>query len=305
MKPSVSLWPAWRQPAVNALRAMLGEIEGLPITGGESSVRVSPAGVETGRWVVGFSRVGVSVERLRGLPERLEMPVEGAERFRAELPRARQIYLAIEQTHTQVIAKVYLEHALSAPDLQNRAPENRHVSLAISSCKWLVDAADISSRQTEYWRMSGLDGQAMVALLREAQGLIPVGQHLYAGVAQVLAHALQVAPGWHGHRLLVVREPGTSRHGVGVRFYGSELRVNAAIELFVNHFHAWGLTPEILSDLQPVWAAQELGWLHAGLDEQAQPYLNIYGALNRADTRAVLSQFGAARLEPRATLQES
>ena len=305
VKPSDSRWPVWRSSTVKALRAMLGEIEGLPIMGGESSARVSPAGVETGRWVAGFSRVGVSVERLRELPDRLGMPAEGAERFRAELPRARQIYLAIEQTSTQVVAKVYLEHALSAPDLQNRAPKHRQVSLSISSCKWRVDVPYRDSRETEYWRMSGLDGAATVALLNESQGLIPAAKNLYAGVAQVLAQALATAPDWHGHRLLVVREPGTTRHGVGVRFYGSELRVGSVVEPLSHLLTAWGLAPDCLSDLRSLWTTQELGWLHAGLDAQAQPYLNIYGALNRADTRAVLSQLDAARFEPRATMQES
>jgi hypothetical protein len=301
----VALWPVWRQPAEQALRAMLSELEGLAITGGESSVRMSPKGVVGGRWLAGFSPVGVSVTRLMGLPERLGMPGEDAVQFRTHLPRARQIYLAVEQSDVQVVAKVYLEYALPAPDLSHRAPEHRQVALSIEACKWRVDAPVDSVRRTEYWRMSGLDGGATVALLNEAQGLSPVAQPLYAAVGQVLDKALHAAPDWRGYRLLVLREPGLASQGVCVRFYGSDLRALDAMQPLATFFDAWGIAPERQSDLKSVWANQELGWLHAGLDAQTQPYLTIYGALNSAETRAVLMQRGAARLEPRATLQES
>lgn len=300
-----ALWPVWRQPAEQTLRAMLGELEGLGITGGESSVRVSPKGAVGGRWLAGFSPAGVSAKRLMGLPDRLAMPGEDAVQFRTNLPRARQIYLAVEQSDTQVVVKVYLEYALPAPDLSRRAPEHRQVALSIESCKWRVDAPVGRARHTEYWRMSGLDGGATVALLNEAQGLSPVAQPLYDAVGQVLDKALHAATDWRGYRLLVVREPGLPSQGVCVRFYGSDLRALDAMQPLATMFDAWGIAPERQSDLMSVWANQELGWLHAGLDAQSQPYLTIYGALNSADTRAVLMRPSAARPEPRATMQES
>lgn len=298
-------WPVWREPAQRALRAMLGEIEGLAITGGESSVRLSPSGIERGRWLAGFSRVGVSSQRLMDLPDRLGMPAQGAAQFRSHWPSARHIYLSVEQTPTQVVAKVYLEHALPSVDQHQRAPEHRQLALHIESCKWRFDAPEPESRYTDYWRMSGIDGAGTVALLREGQGADQALRAVYGGMADVLEHTLRTVPDWNGHRLLLVREPGTSRQGLGVRFYGSELRASTAMTSLSNLCIGWGLSPERLSEHMPLWRTQELGWLHAGLDAQGQPYLTIYGALNRADTRAVLRQAGAAPHSQQASLQEN
>lgn len=302
---SAIYWPSWRSPAVLAIRAMLAELEGLPITGGESSVRVSPQGVAGGRWLAGFAPAGVSSERLMKLPERLGMPAAGAAQFHAGWRSARQIYLAVEQTDWRVMAKVYLEHALPAPDTRTRAPAQRQVALSIESCKWCVDGPPVAPRHTEYWRLSGLDGAAMVALLNEGEDLQSNARPLYAGVAQVLAKALREAPDWYGYRLLLVREPRTTSHGIGVRFYGSALRANEVLEPLATVFQAWKLSLSQLATPMSVWASQELGWLHAGLDADGQPYLNVYGALHSADTLSVLNRNGATLKEPRFTLPVS
>ena len=284
----LKLWPVWSETAQRLLRAMLGEIEGLAITGGESSVRLSPSGIERGRWLAGFSPLGVSSKRLIGLPYRLGMPEHGAVQFRKHWSRACTIFLGVEQTPTHVVAKVYLEYALPFVDSHNCAPERRQVALHIESCKWRFDAPNLEGRYTEYWRMSGLDGPATVALLHQAQDLDPALLAVYAGVGNVLEKTLHAVPDWHGHRLLLVRESGTSRQGLAVRFYGSELRAGVAMEYLSNLLIGWGLAPQRLSELMPLWGKQELGWLQAGLDAQGQPNLIVYGALNRADTRAVL-----------------
>ena len=298
-------WPAWRSPAVKALRAMLGEIEGLAITGGESSVKFSLGAMSSGRWLAGFSPAGVSTQRLMGLPERLGMPQAWAQRFRSQFQGARHIYLAVEQSQTQVVAKVYLEYALPFVDSHNCAPERRQVALHIESCKWRFDAPNLEGRYTEYWRMSGLDGPATVALLHQGQDLDPALLALYAAVGNVLEKTLHAVPDWHGHRLLLVREPGTSRQGLAVRFYGSELRAGVAMEYLSNLLIGWGLAPQRLSELMPLWGKQELGWLQAGLDAQGQPNLIIYGALNRADTRAVLWQSEPSGVKEISALQSS
>jgi hypothetical protein len=306
-----SRWPEWREPSQHLLRAMLNELDGLSITGGESSVRFSPSGVEHGRWLAGFTPEGVARERLMGLPARLGMPAQSTERFQTEWPRARQIGLAVEQTAQRVVAKVYLEYALPAPDVRALQGQQRQVTLQIESFKWRVDepvdprASMGNTESTEYWRLSGLDGLATVQILRDTEAVAPMVQAVYAGVAQVLQNALRAAPGWQGHRLLLVRDPHGGRSGVGVRFYGSEFRVGAVAEPFSKLFDAWGLHAMHLFEPTSFWAEQELGWLHAGLDAQSQPYLIVYGALNSADTRAVLSQAGSARREPRALLQEN
>jgi len=211
----------------------------------------------------------------------------------------------VEQATTQVVAKVYWEHALPSADVQQRSPEHRQVALHIASCKWRVDAPNPVGRPTEYWRMSGLSGAGMVALLRQGQDLAPALRPLYAAAADVMDHALHAAPLWRGHRLLLVREPGSTRHGMGLRFYGSALRASAVVPALSPVFHAWGLGPELFSDVASVWTDQELGWLHAGLDANAQPYVTVYGALNSADTRAVLMHAGQAHALSRALLQES
>ena len=55
---SMPPWPIWSAQSVRTLRAMLGELEGLPITGGESSVRLSPAGLDCGRCLAALLQVG-------------------------------------------------------------------------------------------------------------------------------------------------------------------------------------------------------------------------------------------------------
>ena len=299
------LWPVWQGAAHQALRAMLGELEGLAITGGESSVRLSPGLIETGRWVAGFSPANVATDRMMGLPGRLGMPADGAAQFLAQWRSARQIYLSVEQSAEQVWAKVYWEYPLPAPDLVQRNPEQRQVDLQIDSCKWDVGATLPRARQTQYWRMGGLDGPGTVALLRQTQAMDPALQSLYNAVADALHLALQAEPLWRGYRLLLVRETDHARHGVGLRFYGSDMCVIAAMKLLANLFKDWGIDPSQHPDLQSVWADQELGWLHAGLDNQSRPYLNVYGALSSADTRAVLMPVGQARDMSRAVMQES
>jgi len=303
--PLHSLWPDWQQPAQEMLRVMLGELQGLAITGGEASVRLSPEGVDNGRWLAGFSPVGVAASRLMALPQSFGMPEEWAEHFRENCQRVRQIYLALSQTKDQVQAKVYLEHPLSAPDLRTTAPEKRQVALQIESCKWDLSQAETKNFQcTEYWRVSGLDGRAMVELLRQAQDLAPVAQSVYAGVSKILETALHAKPDWQGYRLLSVREPVNGRLGVCVRFYGSEMPVSAVAPAFLPIFAEWGVSPQRLSELMTVWRRQELGWLHAGLDAAGQAYLNVYGALNRAETRAVLSQAGAGTMAQKNNLPD-
>lgn len=305
---SLPPWPAWTAPAERTLRAMLGELEGLPITGGEASVRLSPAGMACGRWLAGFSPAGVSAHRLQGLPERLGMASADAQWFRSLWPQARQIGLALEQAPGQVVAKVYLEFALPAPDLRARPAHQRQVALQIQSCKWRADLPAperTPSGQTEYWRISGLDGPAMVALLREDEGLSNDLRAVYAGVADCLALAMRAAPYWRDPRLLTVREPGSARRGVGLRLYGSELKVSAALAPLQPLCERWGLDlsqhPAVLS----AWAQQEWGWIHAGQDRQGQGFVIVYGALSRAQTRAVLAAAGSAALRQQASVQES
>ena len=300
------LWPDWCAAAQQMLGAMLGELQGLVITGGEASVRLSPNGIGRGRWVAGFSPVGVSADRLLGLPHRLGMPAACAQHFREHHQRARQIYLALAQTDQKVVAKVYLEYPLPAVDLRAHPPDKRSVALQIESCKWYVDNTSPfdSIERTEYWRVSGLDGRAMVDLLRQTSDCPPAVRAVYAGVAKVLEQALRGQPDWQGFRLLSVREPSQGRQGVGVRFYGSDQCVSAVWPALAPVFIHWGLPQQVLSGLQELWNHQELGWLHAGLDAHGQPYLNVYGAINRAQTRAVLMPAGAALREQVTQLQE-
>lgn len=305
---SMPPWPIWSAQSVRTLRAMLGELEGLPITGGESSVRLSPAGLDCGRWLAGFSPVGVSAERLQGLPERLAMPAADAQWFRSLWPSARQIGLGLEQASSQVVAKVYLEFALPAPDMLTRPPEQRQVALQIQSCKWRADLPASErrpSRQTEYWRISGLDGAAMARLLREDENLSAAVRPVYSAMAYALQAAMRAAPNWQDQRLLMVREQGSARQGVGLRLYGSGLQVNAVLASLKPLCDQWGLDLAQHPDVLAAWAQQELGWIHAGQDPQGQGFVIVYGALSRAQTRAVLAAAGPAATGQQASVQES
>lgn len=301
-------WPLWSAASERTLRAMLGELEGLPITGGEASVRLSPAGIDCGRWLVGFSPAGVSAQRLQGLPERLGMGLADAQQFRSLWPRARQIGLALEQSPGQVMAKVYLEFALPAPDMRPRPAEQRQVALQIQSFKWRADLPEHerpSTGQTEYWRISGLDGPAMAGLLREAEGLSSAARAAYEGVAACLDLAMRAAPYWRDPRLLITREQGSTRQGVGLRLYGSDLKVSAALSPIRPLCDQWNLDLAQHPDVLSAWAQQDLGWIHAGQDRQGQGFVILYGALSRAQTRAVLAAAGPAALRQQVSVQES
>jgi hypothetical protein len=291
-------WPIWRESAHRMLGAMLGELEGLSMTGAEFSVRLSPAGIECGRWLAGYSPVGVASARLQGLPARLGMDPVSAQWYASQVAHARQIGLALEQTSAHAVAKLYLEWPLPAPDLRPRPPELRQVALQISSCKWSIEAkqsAQDALRQTDYWRLSGVDGPAMVELLREPQEALeePLRQ-AYAALAHCLLAALRATPDWRDPRLVLVRDAGSTRRGVGLRFYGSGLTVGAALAPLRPLWRAWGLSLEGQAELLSFWADQELGWLHAGLDGQGQPFVIVYGAIDRTQARAVLSASGSA-----------
>ncbi len=302
-------WPQWRESAAKALAAMLGELDGLPITGAEFSVRLSPAGIECGRWLAGFSPVGVAPARLQGLPARLGLPAADVQWFTDGVARARQIGLALEQTAAQAVAKVYLEWPLPAPDMRPLAPEQRQVALQIASCKWTIEgdaAAQGAPRQTDYWRLSGVDGAAMVGLLREPQEVLDQAQRqVYAALGQALQSALYAVPDWREPRLLLVRDTGSARRGVGLRFYGSGLTVAAALAPLKPLWRAWSLRLEAQPELLSFWADQELGWLHAGLDGQGQPFVIVYGAIDRTQARAVLKASGSAARQQSTLVQEN
>jgi hypothetical protein len=302
-------WPQWRESAGSALAAMLGELEGLPITGAEFSVRLSPAGMECGRWLAGVSPVGVAPARLQGLPARLGMPAADALWFTGHVARARQIGLALEQTAAQAVAKVYLEWPLPAPDLRPRPPELRQVALQISSCKWSLEpgySTQGAPRQTDYWRLSGIDAPGMVELLRRPQEELNDAQRqVYTALAQCLQTAMHAAPDWREPRLLLVRDASSTRRGVGLRFYGSGLTVATALAPLKPLWRAWGVNLQAHPELLSFWADQELGWLHAGLDGQGQVFVIVYGAIDRTQARAVLSASGSAARQQAAIVQEN
>ena len=285
-------WPAWRDSARAILRAMLGELQGLPVIAGEASVRLSPAGVDRGRWLVGFSPVGVSPQRMAGLPSRLGMPIEDANWFASNWHNARQVGLAVEQTREHVVAKVYLEYGLPAPERRALPPDQRRVALQIQSCKWRCDGAReaaASTRRTAYWRLSGVDGSAVVELLRQSESLPAGVQPVYGALADGLEWALRQAPNWHDARMLLARDEDSSRQSVGVRFYGSGLKVADLLNSFAPLAAAWDLNLGSRPDLLHSWAEQDLGWIHAGLDHQTRPFLIVYGAISRAQVFAVLA----------------
>ncbi len=289
---SPTLWPPWRDSAQAILHAMLGELQGLPVIGGEASVRLSPAGLASGRWLAGFSTLGVSPQRLAGLPQRLGMAADDARWFVTNWRRARRVGLGVEQTGEQVVAKVYLEYALPATEQKALPPDQRRVALQIQSCKWRCDGArevPASSRQTEYWRLSGVDGAAVVQLLRESESLSAGLRLVYGALADGLQWALRAAPDWNDTRLLLVRDQASPRQGVGVRFYDSGLKVADLLSCFAPVEAAWDLNLRDHSDLISSWTEQDLGWLHAGLDHPNLPFLTFYGAISSAQVRAVLS----------------
>lgn len=277
-------WPPWREPVRRQLSAMLGELRGLELTGGEASICLRPEGFEPGRWLAGFDPRPVAPARLATLPQRLGMPAALASAFRARCAEARQIGLALAQGARQSVAKVYLEYPLSAAA--------GRIALQIEGHKWdLAEPARAST--TEYWRLPDRDGTALVRLLHDAAGVAETLRPLYRGLSLILAHALAQAPHWRGQRLLVVREPDSSRAGLGLRFYGSGLSADEALQPLAAILAAWAWPEARIEQLRATLADHELGWLHAGLDAQGHPFITVYCALTRAQIRDLPGAVGS------------
>jgi hypothetical protein len=148
--------------------------------------------IECGRWLAGFSPVGVAPARLQGLPERLGMPAAEALWFARSMwrRRARSVWRS-SRRQQRTVAKVYLEWPLPAPDMQAQAARAApggaaDFSRANGRRAWAGDGR-VRRRQTDYWRLSGIDAPGMVELLRRPhEELNEAQRQVYAALAQCL-----------------------------------------------------------------------------------------------------------------------
>ncbi len=279
-------WPKASQGLYRQTRAMLDASAGLSITGWEVSCKFSPRGLETGRWLLGFSPVGVAAKRLHELPHRLGMPSGAAADFGLRLASSSQVLLAVEQGAQQTVSKAYLEFPVN-----QRAATPLH----LIGYKWPIPqtaCADSAppARLTHY-RWPGDHDQARSLLMqaagREAGGLTQ------ASACALLAQALQWTqgqkPGQRPALLLAVSEAGSPRASWTATFYDSPLRAADLRSGVTRLAAAWGLSDGDVQAVLDVIGSREIGWLAAGTGSEGLPFFTLYAAADRDDAHQALS----------------
>jgi len=272
----VSGWPFSPSAAfAQALRRLMVATRGLPLTGWETSCRLSPAGITLNRLLLGLDLSPVAPDRLQGLPQELGMPAVVRQDFLRELPHARRLLLAAEEGLQGVELKVYHEFERSMPD-----DAELPATLDMRGRKWREEGAQMSHRCTDYFR-SGLDADAMQVWLTERSALPPA-------VLAVMSAAVQLArqSGSSVPDCLAVTEPSSERLSCCLRFYDTGLRLQALRPALNRLAQVWNLQSSFLTRLP---AQRRLSWLAAGMDATGFPFLTLYGESSLADARLAIA----------------
>ncbi len=277
--------PTWPWPEAHAdlhqsIRRILRVLNGIPVTGWEVSCKLSPGGLATGRLVAGFKPQGVARSYLSRLPATLAMPEEVAAIFTAECHQCRQIGLACEAGTSATGFKVYLEYP--APHAAHALPLSR----VIRGFKWRQDSA--VWHETGYWRCNGMTVMAAHDRLRQPDMPAQEQAALHIWLADALRLGFNRAGEWRDFQMLLIREADSPRDAIGLRFYESGLLVRHLAPALTSLAAGWDISQQEISRFLAIAANREIGWLHAGLGSNGQPFLNLYCPASRHDAQWAL-----------------
>ena len=293
--------PSWPWPTVapdwhQQMRAMLEASAGLSVTGWEASCKFSPAGLETGRLLLGFSPVGVADRRLRELPQGLGMPAAAAADFLLRLGASSQVMLAVEQGRQQGVAKAYLEFPLSAAARQAGVAAAGFLHLI--GYKWpiLQTSADSGApllRVTHYrWRADQALAQLVLAAQVEAAGS---AQPSACGLlVRALEWSRKRAPSQGAALVLAVSDAASPRASWAVKFHGSGLRAALLRQGLARLTASWGLNARDVAAVIDLVADRDLGWLAAGTGSEGLPFFTLYAVAHRSDAQQACFAFSEA-----------
>ncbi|MGI9213643.1 MAG: hypothetical protein ACR2HF_14320 [Methylococcaceae bacterium] len=260
----------------------MNALRGIPVTGWEVSCKFSPHGMLAGRLVTGFSSQGVSRRYLEQLPRHLDIPEDIARILAGEWPKHPQVFLAFEAETSRTIMKAYLEYPRPKPG--KTVQEVR----VIRGFKWKVGDDKARWHETEYWCLNGLGVAAAEIHVRELARREPELMGIHTVLADVLGETFKKAGEWRNFQLLNSRESSSPRNALGLRFYDSGLKVRQVFGLIQHLAGQWGIAPAEIESLLSSAREREIGWLHAGLGTDAQPFLTLYCAATRADAQIAM-----------------
>ena len=277
---------AWSREAlalpdfVHAVRALVRLTQGLPLSGWETSMRLSPLGNRSDRLLVGFDTAGVAPARLQTLVHDLSLPPELADAFAASLHQAVQIMLAVERADHHVEWRAY--QTLHPDCVLSSA------GLAMRGMKWWPhDRTSQHQRITDYWRVP-MSNDRLQALLDTCPGVPAVAQPAYAVLSDTLRMALRRQLAGLNPEFLVACEQAAPRVSCCLRLYESGLYGADLFPLLDRLLTQWGWMSEQRRSALQVLAKRPLGWLAAGIDRHQQAFLTVYCEARREDASHAL-----------------
>lgn len=285
-----AIWP-WALGSVQgrefarAVGRIVRHTQGLPLSGWESSVRLSPGQVRPNRLLLGFSPQGVADQRVLGLPEALGMPQAGARAFERYGLSARSILLAAEMGKTDTELKAYLQFdpALAVP-----VP-----GMLMRGYKWhpavgAQAAADTPSRVSDYFRLDHGPSE-LLALLRARTGVPALVYPAYVLAEHALACALARHPAGLNPDVWMVKEQSSQRASYCIRLYESGLCLADLASGLQALISAWALQDRLTPEVWKSMGSRPLGWIAAGLDGHGDPFVTLYCEASRSDAWQVMT----------------
>lgn len=288
MSPTLHTSPAWAwshealalPDFVQAVRGLVQRTQGLPLSGWETSMRLSPQGHRHDRLLVGFDTAGVAPARLHALIDGLHLPHEMANEFLAALPQTVQIMLAVERSGHEVEWRAY----------QSLNPDCALASagLAMRGMKWWPQRpTQDRQRITDYWRVP-MSNDRLQHLLDTCPGVPDAAQPAYAVLSETLRMALRLQPSGLNPEFLLACEQAAPRVSCCLRLYESGLYGADLFALLDNLLAQWNWLPAQRRAALQVLAQRPLGWLAAGIDRHQQAFLTVYCEARREDASHAL-----------------
>lgn len=280
--------PAWATNAwhndpyrgfVDGVRLMLSAAEGLPMLGWELSCRITPGAVNCQRLLLGLPTAGVAPARLYGLVDALSMPKEFAELFGHELPKARQILLAVEAQPQDLEVRAY------------QVFNGAELSVAMRGYKWMSQQAS-RCRITDYHREGHSWPQVIAYYVQQSHQCRDSqrpGLGLGYSTAATIAQLAQDRRPQHDADFLRVSELAGHRASSCLRLYESGLQFRDIVIPVTTLIENWGLKSERASILS-MMTSRPLGWIATGEDGSQAPFFTLYAQASLLDVRRLLAR---------------